>query len=122
MQQFTNPRTAAEFDDWPNGRHRVKCKFFTEHNPKHGYRVGRQTQDKFGQWCKAKYTTYSGPCVIATGEDKKTYILRLTEYGSISIETHNFLSAEPGSLFHTQIGFDELRQFILDNYKKAVTL
>ncbi len=90
---FINPRTVAEFDDWPSGAHRVKCKFYMESN-KRGLRILRQTQDKHGRWCKPKTTSYSGPAAIVDGSDGRTYILQFAAaYGFIKIWSHDFMDA-----------------------------
>ncbi len=94
MVKFSNPRKVAEFDDWPSGSQRVKCKFEVEHSPKKGYRVSRTTQ-KNGVWCKPKLSTYSkGSAAIVDGDDGKTYILQASpEYGMIVVMTHDFMNA-----------------------------
>lgn len=87
---FTNPRLKAEFDDWPSGRDRVKCKFEVEYTPKKGYRTSRTTQ-KDGRWCAPKYDTYGDKTVIVDGNDGRTYILKyVATIGCISILDHNF--------------------------------
>lgn len=90
---FSNPRVLAEFADWPNGRNRVKCRFYVEHDLKRGFRVCRQTTDKNGQWCKPKMHTYASLSCIVDGSDGKTYILRsVPEYGMICVDRHDFMS------------------------------
>jgi hypothetical protein len=91
---FGNPRTQAEFDDWPSGKFRVKCKFYVEHDVKRGFRVCRQTQDKAGKWCEPKTLAFSGHCAIADGSDGKTYVLQIAaQYGFVSIWRHDFMTA-----------------------------
>ena len=77
---FTNPRTEAEFDDWPFGRHRCKCRFTVE-TGKRGQRVARVTENKTRTgWNKPKRTTYAPRFVIVDGSDGKTYLLSLGTY------------------------------------------
>jgi hypothetical protein len=103
MTTFSNPRTVAEFDDWPSGHARVKC-VFKVHHDKRGYRVERSTQNKHGEWCKPKFTTYSGQAAIVDGSDGKTYILQVAAlYGFITVMTSDFTDA-PASLFGRQLG------------------
>jgi len=91
---FSNPRSTAEFNDWPSGRDRVQCKFYVEHDAKRGYRVCRQTTDRDGKWCKPKTMTYSGLCAIVDGSDGKTYILQIAAmYGFVSVWRHDFMTA-----------------------------
>ncbi len=90
MLPFSNPRLVAEFDDWPSGAARVKCRFAVEMGgPKLGgkWRVSRATTDKHGRWCKPKFTTFSfGPNAIVDGSDGKTYILRShPTYGGVGV-------------------------------------
>lgn len=73
---YSNARTLAYFDDWPNGRHRVKCRFDVEFDGKKGERVARATTNKYGQWNKPKRTTYANRCAIVDGDDGKTYVLQ----------------------------------------------
>lgn len=99
MTTFSNPRTIAEFNDWPSGRNRVKCKFEVEHNEKKGYRVIRTTTDKNGVWCKPKADTYNGKAVIVDGEDGKTYILQhVPLYGFVMVNRSDFMSE--GTVHH----------------------
>lgn len=111
---FSNARSTAEFDDWPSGRDRVKCRFYTEHDQNRGYRVCRQTTDKKGAWCKPKTTTFSGLCTIVDGSDGKTYVLRIAnEYGFVSIYRHDFMTAYD-SVFEADARHAELLKIIVD--------
>lgn len=94
MIEFTNPRLKAEFDDWPiGGSLRGKC-VFQVHRDKRGYRIERRTTNKNGQWCKPKFTTYSGQAAIVDGSDGRTYILQVDDgYGFIKISRSDFLDA-----------------------------
>lgn len=78
---FSNPRKEAEFDDWPYGRHRCKCRFVVESkvtgsSGKRAERVARTTENKTRTgWNKPKRTTYADRFVIVDGSDGKTYLL-----------------------------------------------
>lgn len=119
LMAFTEPRHRAEFDDWPSGKHRVKCRFYTEHDARRGYRVCRQTQDKDGRWCKPKATTYGGPCIIATGSDGRTYILQMTVYSFVSIHRWDFMSASPSSCFPNHPAYQAVVDLIVKNQDPA---
>ena len=89
MVKFSNPRLFASFDDWPCGGDRVKCEFWVEHS-RRGWRVGRVTTNRFGAWCKPKYTTYGGQAAIVDGDDGKTYVLIVAApYGFVTIKQHD---------------------------------
>jgi hypothetical protein len=91
---FSNPRTTAEFNDWPlGGSRRGLCKFFVETHPKRGMRVGRQTQNpKTGQMNAVKYTTYQPRVLIVDGDDGRTYILEdVRMYSFINILRSDFM-------------------------------
>ncbi len=99
MLDYTNPRTVAEFDDWPSGQHRVKCKIFVEEK-KGKYRVGRMTTSRFGVWNNPKYGTYAGPTCIVDGSDKKTYILQfIPMFAGVSIIRWDFTTSEEGTVY-----------------------
>ena len=86
---YKNPTRELVIEDYPlGGNKRGKCVFRVESN-KRGERVMRQT---FG---KPKYTTYAVKCAIVEGEeDGRTYILQLTEWGSVNVERSDFMSHE----------------------------
>lgn len=67
--KFTNPRRHAVIENWPSGGNRVVATFSVESDPKKGERVSRTTTGK------PHKTTYDSRCVIADGDDGKTYIL-----------------------------------------------
>lgn len=90
--QFSNPRRLAMFEDWPiGGANRGKCVFKVEVTAR-GERVLKTTTNKHGRWCKPKATTYSTKCAIVDGDDGRTYILHLSDYG-IHVRTHDDMSA-----------------------------
>ena len=77
--KFSNPRREAEFDDWPFGRHRCRCRFVVE-TGRAGERVARTTENKARTgWNKPKRTTYADRFVIVDGDDSKTYLLSRSE-------------------------------------------
>lgn len=89
MITFSNPRTVAEFPDWPmGGNKRGPCKFWVEWHAKRGWRVGRQTTGK------PKFHTYSGQAAIVDGSDGRTYILQVAAgYGFIKVSRSDFMDA-----------------------------
>lgn len=95
MMTFSNPRTVAEFNDWPIGsNHRGYCRFEVE-TKKGKQRVSRVTADKNGRLCKPKCTTYYEKTIIVDGSDGRTYVLGLTFYGFISVEESNLRYTTP---------------------------
>jgi hypothetical protein len=75
---YSNPRTAARFDDWPSGRERVKCEFRIHTDPKRGQRAERRTTSpRTGAWCKWKHNTYARAQRIVDGSDGRTYVAAL---------------------------------------------
>ena len=99
---FTNPRLRAEFDDWPSGRDRVKCRFEVLPRDRYGVRVSRTTTDKSGRWCKPKLTTAGQQAAIVDGADGKTYILverdgktyiLVERTGGVHVSSHDFMDA-----------------------------
>lgn len=91
MLPFTNPRTVAEFDDWPiGGDLRGFCRFEVQTDPKRGQRVSRVTRDKNGRLCKPKYLTYARRMVIVDGSDGRTYILAAGIYRQVTIFGSDF--------------------------------
>lgn len=88
--KYTNPQTEVTIHDWPYGRDRTKAHFIVEHVPGKGERVIRTTVNpKTGKPNAPKKTTFSAKARIATGEDGRLYILRLTEYNFIDILESN---------------------------------
>lgn len=74
MLKFSNPRTQAEIDNWPNGRRgKVTALFSLEANKK-GVRCSRITTGA------PKKTNYYQQLVIVDGDDGKTYLIGCTEY------------------------------------------
>ena len=112
---FSNPKSQVEFDDWPCGGERVKCKFWVEKHATRGFRVCRQTTDRRGQWCKPKATTYGGFAAIVEGNDGRTYVLQVSDkYAShICVYRHDFMqAAQP--VFPDHADFQKLMSLILE--------
>ncbi len=87
--EYSNPRKSAVFHDWPYGRLRTTCTFEIE-TTQRGERAVRTTiNPKTGQATAPKALTYSVRQLIVDGDDGKTYILRLTMYGHISVMQSN---------------------------------
>lgn len=86
---YSNPVTDLTVNDWPYGRNRVTAIFSVEDN-NGKQRAVRVTQNPKGGWNKPKKMTYAKQVLFVTGEDDKTYILELTEYGFISVMQSNF--------------------------------
>lgn len=92
--KFSNPRTFAEFENWPIGRDvRGRCKFEVESDSKRGYRVAKTTTNQHGIWCKPKKDTYAGMTAIVTGDDGRTYILKEVRNDCVYVLDHNFKHA-----------------------------
>ena len=89
--KFTNPRTHAEFTDWPlGGTRRGRCVFGIEYKPKKGWRITRTTTGK------PKLGTYGGQIAIVDGDDGKTYLIqRAGQFDFISIHGSDMKCAEP---------------------------
>ena len=73
---FSNPRTYAEFNDWPWGRDlKARCVFKVE-SRKLQQRVTRTIVDpKNGRTCAPKKTTLGARALIADGSDGRTYAM-----------------------------------------------
>lgn len=69
---------SATIPDWPSGRHRVTARFAIE-QAKKGERAVRVTDGA------PKKLTFAKLARIVDGDDGRTYIAELTEYGFISI-------------------------------------
>lgn len=78
MLKLSNPRESAVIENWPFGSKKVTAIFSVEKNNR-GERVSRTTTGK------PKLTTYYVRCRIVDGDDRRTYVLALTEYGQIVV-------------------------------------
>lgn len=88
MVTFSNPRLAADFDDWPlGGNKRGPCSFYLEHSEKRGWRFIRVT---FG---KPKTATFGGRGAIVDGSNGRTYLIQQSRHNStISIFRSDFMT------------------------------
>jgi len=100
MNKYSNPRTLYQTDDWPYGRKRVTA-IFTLEQTKRGERVSRVTQNPKGGWNKPKKLTYSRAQRIVDGDDGKTYIATLSEFGFINIMQSNMQYEEESISSHS---------------------
>lgn len=108
---FSNPRLVAEFDDWPSGRHKVKCKFDFESHPKRGMRIRRTTTHPNGTWNNPKLDTFGGPGAIVDGSDGKTYVLQFASLRDfIYIKRSDFM--QEAAVFPRDHQFEELKTLI----------
>lgn len=79
MTTYSNPRTHALIFNWPSGSKHVTATFTIESDPKRGERAVRTTTGA------PKKTTYARKVRIVDGDDGRTYIAELTEYGHVSV-------------------------------------
>lgn len=77
--KYSNPRMNATIENWPSGSQRVTATFTIEQDPKKGERAVRTTNGA------PKKLTFAVKQRIVDGDDGRTYILRLTDYGHISV-------------------------------------
>ena len=85
---YSNPRTELTVNDWPYGKNRVTA-IFTIEAGKKGERAVRVTENPRGGWNKPKKLTYANQARIVDGDDGKTYIAELSNYGFITIMQSN---------------------------------
>ena len=80
MTVYSNPRMSATIENWPHGAHRVTAHFSIEQHPKGtAERAVRVTTGA------PKKLTYALKMRIVDGDDGRTYIATLSEYGHITI-------------------------------------
>jgi len=79
MTTYSNPRLTAVIENWPSGSKRVTARFSIEADPKRGERAVRETTGA------AKKLTFARKMRIVDGDDGRTYIATLTDYGHITI-------------------------------------
>lgn len=86
MTNYSNPRMEAVIEDWPSGQHRTTATFQIEQHPKRGERATRITLNpKTGKPNAPKALTYAVKARIVDGDDGRTYIAELTNYGFVKI-------------------------------------
>jgi hypothetical protein len=76
---YTNPRTIAVVENWPSGNKRVTATFYVETDAKRGQRAVRFTTGA------CKKLTYARQMRIVDGDDGRTYIAALSNYGHVTI-------------------------------------
>ncbi len=79
MHRYSNPRKTAVIENWPHGSQRVTAYFSIEADPKRGERAVRVTTGA------PKKLTFARKMRIVDGDDGRTYIATLTDYGHITI-------------------------------------
>ena len=83
--QYSNPQQHLVVNDWPYGAVRTVATFTIE-KTRRGERCTRVTVNpKSGQPNKPKSTVYGKSCRIVTGEDGRTYVAALSQFGFIYI-------------------------------------
>ncbi len=128
MVVFSNPRLRAEIQDYPlGGSKRGLCVFEAKSNLKTGWRVGRTTTGA------TKWDTYARLVAIVDGDDGRTYILKATNYGFISIAGSDFRDPAKnvlgddrtsgfGSCFQDGARFEELMALIQQAHAAAAAV
>jgi hypothetical protein len=76
---YNNPRNSATIENWPSGSKRVTAHFSIESDPKRGERAVRVTTGA------PKKLTFAHKMRIVDGDDGRTYIAGLSNYGHITI-------------------------------------
>lgn len=79
MPNYSNPRNTAIIENWPSGSKQVTATFSIESDPKRGERAVRTTTGA------PKKLTFARKMRIVDGDDGRTYIAALTDYGHITI-------------------------------------
>jgi hypothetical protein len=79
MTIYSNPRQHAVIENWPHGSKRVTATFSIESDAKRGERAVRATTGA------AKKLTFAKLMRIVDGDDGRTYIAALSQYGHITI-------------------------------------
>ena len=93
--QYSNPRLRAAIQGWPSGRYdKTVALFVINRDAKRGERCERVTEKLNGSLSKPKLGIYAPITRIMDGDDGKTYIVSLTEYGSISVMQGNLKYSE----------------------------
>lgn len=79
MTRYSNPRMSATIENWPHGSRRVTAVFTIETDPKRGQRAVRTTTGA------PKKLTFARQMRIVDGDDGRTYIAALSNYGHVTI-------------------------------------
>jgi len=88
MMNYSNPQKELTVNDWPYGKNRVTAIFSIESGKK-GERAVRVTENPRGGWNKPKKLTFANKMRIVDGDDGKTYIIGLSNYGFITVMQSN---------------------------------
>ena len=102
MTKYSNPRTAAVIEDWPNGSNRVTAHFSIECHPTRGERAVRVTTGA------PKKLTFARKMRIVDGYDGRTYIAALTSFGHITIKQGD-MKFDKESVFEREPDYAELK-------------
>lgn len=79
MTTYSNPRTYAEFDDWPCGSGRMRCRcVFVVRSSARGNRIERTTFRTDGTPNSPKRGTYCTTARVVDGSDGRIYVLERT--------------------------------------------
>lgn len=79
MITYSNPRKRATIENWPNGSQRVTAHFVIEVHPNRGERAVRTTTGA------PKKLTFAKQMCIVDGDDGRTYIAALSDYGHVTV-------------------------------------
>lgn len=88
--EYSNPRMEATIKDWPTGNTRTTAIFKIEQHRTRGERATRVTiNPKTGRPNAPKVLTYATHMRIVDGDDGRTYILELSQYGTLRVMQSN---------------------------------
>lgn len=96
---YTNPRLSATIENWPSGSNRVTAKFTIERDVR-GPRTNRGERAVRTTTGEPKKLTFARKMRIVDGDDGRTYIAALTDYGHITIHRGDMKFTEE-SIFET---------------------
>ena len=102
MTNYSNPRTYEAVANWPSGNKTVTARFEIERHPQRGERAVRTTT---GAPVKL---TYARKMRIVDGDDGKTYIIALTDYGHITVKS-GVMKYDHETLFERDPRYAEVR-------------
>lgn len=107
---YSNPRMEAVIHDWPHGNHKTVATFRVETDLKRGQRATRFTiNPKTGKANAPKLLTYARRVRIVDGDDGKTYIIQLTDYGHISVMHGDMKYQAEDAIFSDNPRYAEIR-------------
>ena len=107
MTIYSNPRISATIENWPSGSKRVTATFKIEQDAKRGERAIRTTTGA------PKALTYARKMRIVDGDNGRTYIAALSNYGHITIKESN-MKFDVCSVFDTDPRYPELCALFAD--------